>query len=388
MAIKQKYRESIVSLIIFLIIMLQNPIWPLWKIGTLFSYFFVGILFLIVLKRIKTKKITVPIFIIWILSCFTFVIMPSFSYLRISSIFIFITYVSTFYLTNIEKYKVIGFVTRFLSIIILISLPAWFFHSHVMQLPLYDTIDLTDMKGAPTIMNNYLFFVTNSSVLEMNRFYSIFDEPGVLGTLSAFILFINKYNFKKIENIIILIGSIFTYSLAFYILFLVGYFSLLFFKDKKSFFIYSLALTFISLLVFYILKEDQTFQNVIIGRFSDLGERSIDRRNGEYVNLFYNNFISSSNAFWGMGYPFIKNNLYDLGNSYKLFIIEYGLWGIIILLLIYLSMTYRKSVESYILLLLFMLSFLQRIHAFTSWQILIFACGVSALIIKKMELNN
>ncbi len=57
-------------------------------------------------------------------------------------------------------------------------------------------------------MNNYLLFVTMATANTF-RFYSMFDEPGVLGTLSAFVLFANKYDFKRKSNLIILIGAFF-----------------------------------------------------------------------------------------------------------------------------------------------------------------------------------
>lgn len=53
--------------------------------------------------------------------------------------------------------------------------------------------------------------------LGLNRFNALFDEPGVVGTISFIILFIEKFNLKKIGNIVLLISGVFSFSLFFYI---------------------------------------------------------------------------------------------------------------------------------------------------------------------------
>lgn len=53
--------------------------------------------------------------------------------------------------------------------------------------------------------------------LGINRFNALFDEPGVVGTISFIFLFIEKFNFKKIGNCILLASGVLSFSLFFYI---------------------------------------------------------------------------------------------------------------------------------------------------------------------------
>ncbi len=53
--------------------------------------------------------------------------------------------------------------------------------------------------------------------LGINRFNALFDEPGVVGTISFIILFIEKFNLKKIGNYVLIASGILSFSLFFYI---------------------------------------------------------------------------------------------------------------------------------------------------------------------------
>lgn len=78
-----------------------------------------------------------------------------------------------------------------------------------------------------------VYFWGNYKHMAELRFHSIFDEPGYLGTISAFLLALNRYDFEKKENIIIFIAGLLTLSLAFYFLSIL-YFVLLFAGERRS----------------------------------------------------------------------------------------------------------------------------------------------------------
>lgn len=84
---------------------------------------------------------------------------------------------------------------------------------HISPPPPRNTIDY----------NYYIYpFYASPSVddwrnLGLNRFNALFDEPGVVGTISFIILFIEKFNLKKIGNIVLLVSGILSFSLFFYI---------------------------------------------------------------------------------------------------------------------------------------------------------------------------
>lgn len=359
-----------------LIIMLQNAIWPFWSTGLMLSYALVFVLFaLFYMKGILRHKFSLFRILIIFSSVFVFLVLSGLHEFRLSSFFIILAYLIALLLEDDVKIRVLKNITKIVAIVIAISLPAWLYHVFVNQLTLYNVLDLTGMKGSTTLMNNYLFFVTLEGKGYF-RFYSMFDEPGVLGTLGAFLLFANKYNFRRWENVVILLGCIFTYSMAFYVLTLLGYFYFSF-KNVKRFLISFFFLTGLGALLFYYLQDDPAFQAAVVYRFQNLDDNSVDSRTGANVNAYYDSYITSWEAIPGKGTAFLKQeNLRD-GASYKLFVIEYGILGMLTLLGIYLSMIRKWNRDILMLFFIFMLSFTQRPLAFTVWQILLFACCVA-----------
>lgn len=376
-------KKNRISVLIAVVILMQNPIWSFWKYGILIAYFVVFLLFVLKYKFYRYKISSLVAFIS-LMSIFVFCIFPIFNNIRLSSYFILFTYWIACSLSESEGAVTLRIITRFLAIVIAVSLPVWLLN---VSLDLYqpiDSIDLSDVKGGQCIMNNYILYVTNADAGYF-RFYSMFDEPGVLGTLSSFVLFGNRYNFKKWDNVVILIGGIFTYSLAFYVLTLLGY---LYYSihSIKRLLISILLCPLILFIVFQLLKDDLAFQYAIVDRFSDFGVENLDNRTGTGINTFFDHFILSSDAFWGMGTGYLQANGLQDGNSYKMFIIEYGLLGMVLLLLMYKSLIKKCDKSALVFYILFFLSFTQRPFAFTSWQLLLFTCVISSLSLYKRKL--
>lgn len=370
--------KKTLNILLVIVIILQNPIWLFWNpIFTWISYL---IVFFTIIMFFSGKEIISTLnkyLILWILLLSIFIIRPIFFEFRTSSLFI----VLTIFLCILIKHKyntsdVILYTTKYLSIVIFISLPLWLLHKYMHPFPIYNVIDLTSMKGIEAsgysaYMLNYLFFVTDSG--DNYRFYSMFDEPGVLGTLSAFVLYANKYNFRDKKNIIIFIGSIFTFSLAFYILTILGVLINTLLINGKDRILKFIVYILVGLFVFTLLIDNDTFNNSIIYRFNNI-EDNIEGRNDESLNLYFSKFILSPDAAFGNGTNFLGNFNFGLnGASYKMFIIEYGFVGIFLLILLYISIMSKRNVANYILLFFFLISFIQRPLLFSSWQLILFA---------------
>ena len=80
---------------------------------------------------------------------------------------------------------------------------------------------VTDFKGNDSFYYNYGLFLQGEGSNSF-RFYSMFDEPGVVGTLGTFLLFANRYDFRKWYNIVMILSCLLTFSLAGYILTFIG----------------------------------------------------------------------------------------------------------------------------------------------------------------------
>jgi hypothetical protein len=268
-----------------------------------------------------------------------------------------------------ELIKAFSILTNYLFIIVLVSLPLWFIHTFIFQLPSYGTIDLAAQKGAEYVYENYLFFVTCSG-LEQFRFYSIFDEPGALGTLSAFVLYGNKYNFRDKRLLVILAGGIFTYSLAFYILTIIGFIASCIISRvnaKPLFFAIAVVCA-----AFYYLQSDETFQTVLLGRFERNTLEIVESRTEESINKYFEKHISDSEMIFGIGENGKVANGLEFGSSYKLFVIENGWVGLFLMIIMYALMRSPKNIMTLMSYVLVFLSFLQRPYLLIPWIMVLY----------------
>jgi hypothetical protein len=260
-----------------------------------------------------------------------------------------------------------------------VSFPLWAIHMTVFQLPLFNTIDISAMKSdslvdANTVMNNFFFFVTNPGV-DFFRFYSVFDEPGVLGTLCAFILYANKYDFRKILNWFILLGGVFSFSLVFYILLFIGYiFNQVFINKRIG--LSTIVFVVLVIVAYHYLSELEVFQHVIVDRIARGG--GMEDRSRVDVNIFFSNYIKSFSAIWGLGSNRLEE-LYISDTTYKGFLLEYGIVGLVVILITYVSLIKKYTKRTLFLLAIFFLSFIQRNAIFTSWEIFLFTISSNYL---------
>lgn len=371
-------KNSVVSLIVAVIILCLNPIWPLWGgKGTAISYCLLIVLFGIKVSSIVNASMLLKYWSAFIFLCICFLIHPLFVGFHASNVLIIMSFLLALGLDESEKVQALDIFTKILACIISISLPAWLIHVFVFEFPSFGEIDNSEFKGSVYPMNNYLLFVTMATANTF-RFYSMFDEPGVLGTLSAFVLFANKYDFKRKSNLIILIGAFFSFSLAFYILTFMGYL----FQSLKSVRKFLLSIFFLLLLAFIAystLKDNLAFQYSVVERISGGGVDNLDNRTGYQASRFYKSFVYTPEALLGIGYNKMMDKQLKEGQSYKLFIIEYGFLSIVCLLFAYYILAGKKNPDILFFYLLFILSFLQRPFAFTVWQFLIFSCATASL---------
>ena len=117
----------------------------------------------------------------------------------------------------------------------------------LFNIPPFDVINpvniLKDYK-----YNAYLFLVTPTNPIHQYRFYGIFDEPGVVGTFAAIFLFTDNFKIKGWQNITLFISGILSFSLFFFVVFLV--FNLINFKNKY------LPLVLFLIILFYFVTYD------------------------------------------------------------------------------------------------------------------------------------
>ncbi|MHA8084013.1 hypothetical protein U8695_00410 [Aquirufa antheringensis] len=375
-----KFNKSSLVLNLFVFfVFLQNPPWPIWEIY--FPILIVSVLltFVLLFKRILAKKFIKINFLV-LTSCliFFFIFYQYFQKISISSSVTIIVFFLLNFLSEDEKCLILEKITSVLALIIAVSLPLWLINQFYYKFPFGYEMNYGDWKGddGVTILENYYFFIQEKHDF-LNRFYSVFDEPGVLSTLASFILFANKYNFRDKRNIIILLGAFFSYSLTFILLTIIGL--ILYNIRKPVFFIKFVSLVLVSgVLLFPILKDNATFNTSIISRVLVLNS-SIEERTSDNLKSYFSGYVTSVDVILGKGLAFLGSRSDLRGQGYQKFFIENGLIGSLLIILMYFSFIKKGGFIVYGYLILFLLSLIQRPFLFTPWQIIVFAVGISSL---------
>lgn len=376
-------KTNIDAFLIMLIFFCWNAPWPFWGVSSLLGFTISSVLFVFHFKHIITRKVPWLFFLLVIFPIF--LLLPSIRGGQFSNFIYVAVYIICFSLPCESLTKALIWTTKVLAYIILISLPLWLIHVFVHELSPYSSIDITDIKGAQTFMNNYIVFVENS-IVPKTRFYSVFDEPGLLGTLAALVLFGNRYNLRKWENFIIFLGALFTYSTAFYILTAIGV-VFIYIKSPKKILLFSAFFLIITSAAFLYLQDNEAFQQNVVYRFTENGvDGQFETRSNFYINKAVDELFKSRDFMFGLGKKELQEKKLTEGYSYKNFLLQYGIAGIIVLLLIYVTLLRGKYTrENLSLLLIFIASFLQRPGAWTSWQMLLFCCIASTLSLNKKQ---
>lgn len=175
----------------------------------------------------------------------------------------------------------------------------------------------------------YFFLVLPASLDDFARYCSIFDEPGVIGTMAALIMCVEGFSLKKKGNVIILLNGLLSLSLFFYLI--TGLYLLVKLPMKYKF-------VFIAgVLILY----SATIDNDIISSF--LWDRLVlnedmtlsgDNRNSEDLIALWDKSKYNFQILWGYGQDYVKG--YDDSASIQLFILRDGLIFVILYFIVYL----------------------------------------------------
>lgn len=185
------------------------------------------------------------------------------------------------------------------------------------------------------------------TMLDMLRFEGMFDEPGVIGTVSLLILSINRFNLRKWYNLVCFIGGVLSMSLFFYIGTML-YVLLMYILNKQ----YSISRRVVGILLlflgFIVMINNDTTSELILGRMQydkTTNKISGDNRSDVYLDNYIDNIRGSSSYYWG-----VRNNsvIQEFAGSagYKNAILMYGIVFIalyIILMSIYGSIYIYKD---------------------------------------------
>ena len=186
------------------------------------------------------------------------------------------------------------------------------------------------------------------------RFQSVFMEPSYLGTLMAFLLYADKYDFNKLSNKIFLVSLLASLSLAGLVLSALGYAICAF--SKRMSFVGLIPFVFIMCISYLIAVNYSDGNNVINERVVKRLQRDEDggiSGNNRFTSAtddYYKLLISNGGILMGLGPDTVDkinggsvtNNSYDdsiAGAGYKIYIITYGLLSALFFFFFYLCLS-------------------------------------------------
>lgn len=282
---------------------------------------------------------------------------------------------------SIQK-KTLSFITKWLGIIIIFGFFQFILTMLIDVPPLLGTFIAND-SYAP--FKNHLFFLESTyqmGTTGLYRFNGIFLEPGHLAIISAIMIFANNYDFKKVKFLwIYLFSIIISFSLAGYVICLLGYIGLRF-KNLKYILVGSLSL----LMSYYFVTQvwndgDNVVNELIVSRLEYDEEKGITGNNRTFkmTDTFFE-FVITTDEFWkGVDMEYYEDIIH--GSGYKIYILQYGIISTVLVLLFYISLISPMTDKRYAITfaIIIILIFLQRAYPFWySWLLpFTLGCGIN-----------
>ncbi len=269
-----------------------------------------------------------------------------------------------------KQTDLLRFVTKWLSIIMAVSLGVYF---------ITYVVDLPHTTFYPRGLENYLpfdnyFFLLKSKMYgtefgNIVRFSGPFLEPGHQSMICSLLLFANRFKFREQPLMWVLLASVFvSLSLAGYLILAVGY---LLVKLRNVYAIGSVAAVFITawLTITVFWNDGNNIANVLIVErleFDDNKGIKGNNRTIKQTDYFYKECVRDGTIWLGVRTQ-KADKLKIRGAGYKIFLIRYGIVASLFVLTIYIMLINPQSNKrySYSFLLLMAIIFLQR--AYPGW---------------------
>lgn len=382
--------------LIFLSFLLSMNLWIGWggKLGRL--NMIIGLLsFLIIVKsKIRLKFTKINLFTFFLL------VVADFSYGYQADIFIlfhFLPYFIIICLSDIDKVKCLNYITKWYGYLMIPSLIIYA-ATLVLDLP---HLGFQDYYTAANNMvdaeyghcKNYIFYM-KSSVYGM-RFNGPFLEPGHLGMISAFLLFVNRFNFRKKGMWGILLSLLCSLSLAGYVLFFISFLMNAYYQNKiKIMYLFGYSFLFLFLYMFglYYNNGDNLLYNEILSRLEYDPEKGFTGNNRvtNTVDIYYAAlWLDFHTLLWG--YPkdmmdwLMENGA--RGTGFYMSMCIHGLIGTVLSVLFYFVYVMMSKIKKYALLCLIfvLLMFWQRNYPLWSSWIICFIYGITSERYKQLQ---
>lgn len=297
--------------------------------------------------------------------------------------FTYIPLLTIFFLTlrKNEQLRIFNHFVTILSVIFLIGLVSYMLSLVHLNVPIGTAISQNPSKSPYYV---YIGFVKESELITY-RFSSIFDEAGVVGTLSGLILSAIGISTKNFRSMIILLAGLVSFSLAFYVILILN---LVLTLNIKKF------LLVIIILAGLIFASGNLFNNLIGNRLAIQDKHLAgDNRTNQSFDDYYDLFVAKggSDLFFGKGVVGAdKIDELTYASTYKLIIINFGIIGFALIISFYglCVFSFCNSRKGWFLFVIFVISAYQRPDLFIFYNIVMFIGGLRFIELTEKTTDN
>lgn len=316
-----------------------NP-WFMWCIGPYYIYLSSLIILLSMLtsanskNNIYTRKnFLFPIMAYFILVYYQVIVNDESFGLSILKLFQAIIFLAIFRIDLSILYNIPTIICKIMACIMCLSIPAFFMYLIGFPLP-----SINANYGELYEYSNYFFFLLDDRFMTtiIPRFNSVFLEPGQMGSATALLLSTQCGKWHKWYNIILILTTLISFSLAAYVMLFIITFLNIWIQKKNIFRKLIGSITIASTIIigsFFYNEGYNLVHDLIVMRLEvEDGEMAGDNRVDNNFQADYDNFIQSSDIIFG------RDLDREWGSAgYKIFYYDFGLIGLILLAIFYSS---------------------------------------------------
>ena len=270
------------------------------------------------------------------------------------------------------------FVTKWLAILLIPAL-LLYWASFFVTLP---NLGILRHPNYEPYINYFFYIKTTFDYGMFERFNAFFLEPGHLSLLCTFLIMANRYRFRSCPWLWVLLTSIiFSFSLAGYLLIVIGY-GLININSIGKLLVSTVLMAAFVGGVIYWNGGDNAMNELIISRLEYDQSTGIKGNNRFFDNTDYEYSKALGTKYFWISAKGKANMSLIGGAGYKIYILQFGMIGVILALLLYLSVIPQKPDWRFTIcfLILYILCFFQR--AYPLWYSWLFPYVVGIYVAK------
>lgn len=332
-----KYKFDLLAIITgFLLFIAMRPFW-IWDFSKylMMLVLILPILPMIIRNDMKAHRAAFAVFLI-ILLMNDFIRGYGILYAIYNTVLVFVPFCKRQFAANaFDVFR------KILAICFAISIVEWFMVFAGYDLPSFNINPLNELKPYDYTAYPPLLVVSNK-FLEYFRFLSSFDEPGVVGTISLIILYIENFNLKNFYNVIIFVAGISSFSLFFYVgsILYVG----IKYGIRRPAYIVGF---FFAIAAFYLFtKDNPVLDELVYSRFEwDESKGSFvgDNRSNDKLDPYYESIRGSWGYFWGFDEKVYTQ--YGETSTYKVAVLQYGMVFCVAYVFFFMAFAWKRGLN-------------------------------------------